>query len=79
MRYRSLTPKQYALLEYIDAYIREKGYPPLQKEMAVALGISPEAARKRLVAIEEKGFVARRNGWLMILRKPGIPQREVAA
>lgn len=58
-----LTGKQASVLTYIRAYIRERGYPPTVREVALHLGgVSTNAAQGHLVALERKGWLRRTPG-----------------
>ena len=55
-----LTPRQKEVLEYIDANLREKGYPPSVREIASALGLtSPATVHNHLNTLEDKGYIKR--------------------
>jgi len=53
-----LTPRQRAVLELIQTFIREQGLPPTRAEIARALGFrSANAAEDHLRALERKGVI----------------------
>ncbi len=55
-----LTARQKEVLEYIDANLREKGYPPSVREIATALGLtSPATVHNHLNTLEDKGYIKR--------------------
>jgi repressor LexA len=60
---KSLTPRQKAVLDFIEGFVRAEGYPPSLREICARFGIKgPNNARKHLDAIERKGFIRRRPG-----------------
>lgn len=57
---RQLTPRQRQLLDFITEFLRQRGYPPSIREMAVALGARyPNAIADLLRALEQKGYLRR--------------------
>jgi repressor LexA len=53
-----LTPKQQAVLQFIQDFIRERGMPPTRSEIAAAMGFrSVNAAEEHLRALARKGAV----------------------
>jgi len=55
-----LTKKQYELLVFIDARLREKGVSPSFDEMKDALNLKSKSGIHRLItALEERGFIRR--------------------
>ncbi|MBE0478968.1 transcriptional repressor LexA [Candidatus Aerophobetes bacterium] len=58
-----LTTRQKKLLEFIQDYLHEYGYPPTQEEMAKELKIEwTRAVEKHLQALEKKGYLKRGKG-----------------
>lgn len=58
--YKELTKRQTSILEFLEAYLSERGYPPSLREIAKRFSIkSPKNARKHLEALEKKGFIRR--------------------
>ena len=49
-------------LAFVCAYIRRNGYPPLNRELAEALGISAGAASNRMQRLEDAGWIRRGKG-----------------
>ncbi len=56
---KDLTQKQRAILEYIEASVDERGYPPSLREIAAQFGIIVPTAQQHLAALQSKGFVER--------------------
>jgi repressor LexA len=58
--HKELTKRQTSILEFLEAYLRERGYPPSLREISKRFAIkSPKNARKHLEALERKGFIKR--------------------
>lgn len=57
---QKITRRQQAVLDCIEASIREKGYGPTVREVCQVLGLSsPSTVHVHLKALEEKGFIKR--------------------
>lgn len=55
-----LTKRQRAVYEFIESYIREKGYGPTVREIAEAVNLSsPSTVHVHLKTLEEKGYIVR--------------------
>ncbi len=55
-----LTARQRQVLEFIDAQVRERGYPPSVREIGEAVGLSSSSTvHAHLAALQEKGFLRR--------------------
>ena len=54
---RDLTEKQINILNYIEQYIQEQGYPPTIREIGDQFSITAKGAYDHLKAIEKKGFI----------------------
>jgi len=53
-----LTPKQYALLIFVDKYIKEHGHSPSFEEMKAAVGLKSKSGIHTLLgSLEERGFI----------------------
>lgn len=56
----TLTDRQEEILQYIQRYIEEQGYPPTIREIGQAFGIrSTNGVNDHLKALERKGYVSR--------------------
>jgi repressor LexA len=56
----SLTPRQQAILDFIEQQTRERGYPPSVREIGEAVGLtSPSTVHSHLATLERRGFVRR--------------------
>jgi repressor LexA len=55
-----LTQRQRQVLEFIDAQVRERGYPPSVREIGEAVGLSSSSTvHAHLAALQGKGFLRR--------------------
>ena len=55
-----LTDRQRQVLEFIDAELRRRGYPPSVREIGEAVGLSSSSTvHAHLAALQEKGFLTR--------------------
>jgi repressor LexA len=55
-----LTDRQRQVLEFIDAQVRERGYPPSVREIGEAVGLSSSSTvHAHLAALQDKGFLKR--------------------
>jgi len=55
-----LTPRQRQVLEFIDAEIRHRGYPPSVREIGEAVGLSSSSTvHAHLAALQDKGYLTR--------------------
>ncbi len=57
---RELTDRQRQILDYINADVRRRGFPPSVREIGEAVGLSSSSTvHSHLNALEEKGFIHR--------------------
>ena len=57
------TERQQQVLDFIQSYIENNGYPPTLREICAHLGVSGNlSAIRHLVALEKKGFLKRDTG-----------------
>jgi repressor LexA len=55
-----LTPRQRQVLEFVDAEVRRRGYPPSVREIGEAVGLSSSSTvHAHLAALQDKGFLTR--------------------
>jgi len=55
-----LTPRQRQVLEFIDAEVRKRGYPPSVREIGEAVGLSSTSTvHAHLAALHDKGYLKR--------------------
>src|SRR5215510_9801787 len=59
-RMEGLSERQHQVLEFIDAQVRERGYPPSVREIGEAVGLSSSSTvHAHLAALQEKGYLRR--------------------
>jgi repressor LexA len=57
---RPLTERQRQVLDFIDAEVRRRGYPPSVREIGEAVGLSsPSTVHAHLAALQDKGYLRR--------------------
>ena len=54
-----LTERQREIFEFIQGFIRERGYPPSIREIGEHFHIYPRAVFDHLKALERKGYLKR--------------------
>ena len=55
-----LTPRQRQVLEFIDAEVRHRDYPPSVREIGEAVGLSSSSTvHAHLAALQDKGYITR--------------------
>ena len=55
-----LTPRQRQVLEFVDAEVRHRGYPPSVREIGEAVGLSSSSTvHAHLAALQDKGYLRR--------------------
>lgn len=60
MKLKPLTDQQKRVLEFIEAYQGDNGYPPTFKEIGDAVGLANiTAVRGHLMALEKKGYIVK--------------------
>lgn len=57
-----LTIKQKQILEAIAYFINTNGYPPTNRELATLLKCDVNTVFKKLMILEEKGYIKTTNG-----------------
>jgi SOS-response transcriptional repressor LexA len=56
----ALTQRQQSILDFVVAFLRERGYPPTLREIGANLGIkSTNGVSDHLRALERKGYIVR--------------------
>jgi repressor LexA len=57
---RDITDRQRQILEYINAEVRRRGFPPSVREIGAAVGLSSSSTvHSHLAALEDKGYIRR--------------------
>lgn len=58
-----ITPKQQELVDFIETFQHQNGFPPSYREMQLGMGLSsPSLVQSRLNYLERAGLITRRNG-----------------
>lgn len=72
---KPLTEKQQAVLDFVEEFFAQRGYPPTVREVAAHFAIQPRAAADHLEALKRKGHLHREpglsRGLVLSLRGPG--------
>ena len=74
-----LTDKQQAILDFINEYVEENGFPPSVREIGRKFGIYPATVQDHISALERKGCLQKKRFQSRTLsvpassRRPGIP------
>lgn len=70
---RKLTTRQREVLSFLIRFIDERGYPPTVREIALYFGLKgPRSPKKRLDALEEKGYIRRNPGKSRAIEVVGV-------
>ena len=76
---RPLTERQQSVLDVVQRYSREHGFPPTLREIGAALDLSNvSAVRGHVAALEKKGYIAKESDKarsIRVLRHPSIYSR----
>jgi repressor LexA len=79
----TLTPRQEQILQFIQRFLTQTGYPPTRSEIATALGFrSANAAEQHLRALARKGVISLQPGasrGIRLQQPSAMPGDEVAA
>jgi repressor LexA len=68
-----LTARQREVLSFLVRFLKERGYPPTVREIAHHLGLKgPRSPKKRLDALEEKGYIRRKPGKSRAIEVVGV-------
>ncbi len=77
---KELTARQRELLEFIERFTAEEGYPPTIVEMGRAMGIrSKNGVNDHLIALQRKGYITRSSRARSIRVLRGVDVRPVPA
>ena len=72
---KPLTEKQQAVLDFVEEFFAQRGYPPTVREVAARFAVQPRAAADHLEALKRKGYLHREpglsRGLVLSLRGPG--------
>src|SRR5215471_4489722 len=72
-----LTEKQQAILEFIETYVKENGFPPSVREIGRHFGIYPATVQDHISALERKGQLQKKRFQSRTLSVPASSRRYV--
>ncbi|MBI4471620.1 MAG: transcriptional repressor LexA [Acidobacteria bacterium] len=70
-----LTEKQQAILDFINKYVDENGFPPSVREIGRNFGIYPATVQDHISALERKGFLQKKRFQSRTLSVPASSRR----
>jgi len=74
MSIKILSAKRQAILDYIEQFTCDNGYPPSVREIGEAVGLrSPSTVHSHLKILEEGGYLQKSQGKTRALSLPGQP------
>src|SRR5215472_3692433 len=59
-KFAMLTEKQQAILDFINDYVKENGFPPSVREIGRQFGIYPATVQDHISALERKGYLQKK-------------------
>jgi repressor LexA len=71
-----LTEKQQAILDFIDKYVKENGFPPSVREIGRQFGIYPATVQDHISALERKGYLQKKRFQSRTLSVPASSRRQ---
>jgi len=75
---KKLTEKQKKILEVIKASLKERGYPPTEREIGQKIGLKwIKAVQRHILALEKKGYIKKGRGARAIQLRSFIGTKEV--
>lgn len=73
-----LTGKQQAILNFINEYVEDNGFPPSVREIGRQFGIYPATVQDHISALERKGFLQKKRFQSRTLSVPASSRRAAA-
>src|SRR3989442_15658702 len=70
-----LTDKQQAILDFINEYVEENGFPPSVREIGRKFGIYPATVQDHISALERKGHLQKKRFQSRTLSIPASSRR----
>ena len=55
-----LTERQQAILDFINEYVHENGFPPSVREIGSHFGVYPATVQDHITALERKGYLQKK-------------------
>lgn len=71
-----LTEKQQAILNFINEYVQENGFPPSVREIGRHFGIYPATVQDHIMALERKGYLQKKKFQSRTLSVPASSRRQ---
>src|SRR5689334_2274985 len=72
-----LTERQRAILEFINEYVNENGFPPSVREIGRRFGIYPATVQDHIQALERKGYLQKKRFQSRTLSVPASSRRQI--
>src|SRR5947208_14042507 len=73
-----LTERQQAILDFINQYVEENGFPPSVREIGRNFGIYPATVQDHISALERKGYLQKKRFQSRTLSVPASSRRRSA-
>jgi repressor LexA len=73
-----LTEKQQAILDFINDYVKENGFPPSVREIGRQFGIYPATVQDHISALERKGYLQKKANQSRTLSVPASSRPSAA-
>src|SRR6266705_105911 len=70
-----LTEKQQAILDFINEYVEDNGFPPSVREIGSHFGIYPATVQDHISALERKGYLQKKRFQSRTLSVPASSRR----
>jgi len=71
-----LTEKQQAILDFVEKYVKENGFPPSVREIGRQFGIYPATVQDHISALERKGYLQKKRFQSRTLSVPASSRRQ---
>ena len=70
-----LTERQQAILDFINQYVKDNGFPPSVREIGGHFGIYPATVQDHITALERKGYLQKKRFQSRTLSVPASSRR----
>src|SRR5215510_15069114 len=74
-----LTERQQAILDFINEYVEDNGFPPSVREIGRRFEIYPATVQDHISALERKGYLQKKRFQSRTLSVSGLSRRSSAA
>jgi repressor LexA len=71
-----LTERQQTILDFIDQYVKDNGFPPSVREIGKHFGIYPATVQDHITALERKGYLQKKRFQSRTLSVPASSRRQ---